>query len=322
MARTLVKTIADNRKNLLINGGFDFWQRGITSSLTSVSSVFTADRFYTTLNQYTSGTLVAAQNTVEKEVDTNFCFELNASSIVTTGVMDVTQIMETLSVVPLRDKYMTVSVRMKVDVGASITMKIQDGTDTDAYPATSSTNTSEVKSVTTAWQTFTVTHQVQSGANSMILRITTPAAYTGILYIGKAMMNVGQEAAPFRLAGETIADELVACQRFYEKSYNLTVIPGTVSTAGLHSFGAPGTSIGNNQVIGDAIEYSVLKVKSATIVVYAENGTANAVSNNRAGNLSAGQVFSGNKAFSPLNTSGILAIGNLVTFHWTADSEL
>ena len=47
------------RKNLIINGGFDVWQRGTTGA--QVNSQFVADRWKG--NNYTTGTLTFSQRT-------------------------------------------------------------------------------------------------------------------------------------------------------------------------------------------------------------------------------------------------------------------
>jgi hypothetical protein len=205
-------------KNKIINGGHDFWQRGTSVSITSVSNTYTADRWVTTLNQRTSGTLVVRQNTADKQTTDNYCLEIDATGLVTTAVLFHTQILETRDVVPLRGKTLTLSFWAKVASGSGTFLSaVRDGTDIDGFPSTSSTQTEGSHSVTTSWQKFTISHTVQAGANSICVRFTTPTAFAGKVFFSQVQLEVGSVATPFSRAAGTIQGELAACQRYYQR---------------------------------------------------------------------------------------------------------
>jgi len=209
-------------KNFCYNSGFDIWQRGTTFAITSVSNTYTADRWQVTLNQRTSGTLTINQNTSQKQTSDNYCFEMDASALVTTSVLNLTQILETLDVVPLRGKVVTISAWMKVASGtATVGQLIQDGTDTNAFPSTGTTADSLNASVTTTWTRFSLTHTVANGANSLAYRLSTPSAFAGKLYISQVQFEILPSGAPnptlWTRMNQSIQGELAACQRYYQR---------------------------------------------------------------------------------------------------------
>lgn len=87
-----------------------------------------------------------------------------------------------------------------------------------------------------AWQTgsFTATANQVNGVNTG----ATDFRITGV------MLNLGANAAPFRLFGNDIEGELAACQRYYEKSYDLATAPGTNMGGGVTS-GMVGWGVSN-----------------------------------------------------------------------------
>jgi hypothetical protein len=210
-----------SNRNYCYNSGFDIWQRGTTFAITAVSNTYTADRWQITLNQRTSGTLTINQNTSQKQTADNYCMEVDATALVTNSTINITQILETLDVVPLRGRIVTASVYMKVASGtATVGQLLQDGTDTNAFPSTGTTADSLNASVTTTWTRFSVTHTVASGANSIAWRLSTPSSFAGKLYVSQVQIEVSPTGAsnqPTAWAKQnaTIQGELAACQRYY-----------------------------------------------------------------------------------------------------------
>jgi hypothetical protein len=218
--------------NAIINGAFDIWQRGVSTSITTVSNTYTSDRWVTTLNQRTSGTLVVRQNTADKQSTDNYCLEIDATGVVTTSVLFHTQILETKDVVPLRGKTVTLSFYAKVASGSGTYLAVvRDGTDTDYFPSTSATQTETSNTVTTSWQRFTVTHTVQAGANSICVRFTTPFSFAGKVFFSQVQLEAGSVATPFRRNAPSIQGELAACQRYYWRN---TALGDTVFATGAY----------------------------------------------------------------------------------------
>jgi hypothetical protein len=264
-----------SNRNYCYNSGFDIWQRGTTFAITAVSNTYTADRWQITLNQRTSGTLTINQNTSQKQTADNYCMEVDASALVTTSTINVTQILETLDVVPLRGKIVTASVWMKVASGtATVGQLLQDGTDTNAFPSTGTTADSLNASVTTTWTRFSVTHTVASGANSIAWRLSTPSAFAGKLYISEVQFEVSPTGASNQPTtwvrqNATIQGELAACQRYYWRN---TVTPSVaaVSTTGyVENSTTANVAISmpsEMRTIPTSVEYSSLRAYDASVI--------------------------------------------------------
>ena len=210
------QAVAPVSHNYIINGAFDIWQRGTAVSQTTVSNTYTIDRWYTTLNQVTSGTLTTRQNTADKQATDNYCAEIDATAVVTTSVINLTQLLETMQVVPLRGQTITLSFSAKVSTGTqTLTGYLRDGTDTNGFPITSGTQTNFSFDANTSWQRFTFTHNVQAGANSLAIRFTTPDGFSDKLFISQVQLEAGSVATPFRRNAPSLQGELAACQRYY-----------------------------------------------------------------------------------------------------------
>jgi hypothetical protein len=88
-------------------------------------------------------------------------------------------------------------------------------------------------------------------------------------------MELGSVATPFE--SRSIQQELAMCQRYYEKSYDPAVAPGTTTTAGILTVIALSTTALTGQ------RYQVVKRAVPTVVFYSRNGTAGKVSTTAAG---------------------------------------
>ena len=67
------------------------------------------------------------------------------------------------------------------------------------------------------------------GTSSQVNGVNTGATDFRITGV---QVNVGTEALPFRLFGNDFDGEVRACQRYYEKTYNINVAPGTITSEG------------------------------------------------------------------------------------------
>jgi len=140
--------------------------------------------------------------------------------------------------------------------------------------------------------------------------------------LAQVMLNEGSVAAPFQLAGGTIGGELLLAQRYYEKSYRLSV---AVPTAGDNGsiyvlYGALSTAQYNYYV-----PFRVAKrTPTPTIYLYdsaANGGTGAAARCNRAtGNITCTANFPSEIGFTNYITDLTSAYG--FQFHWAADAEL
>lgn len=179
--------------NLLVNGGFEVWQRG-TGSYTA-HLAYTADRWYI----YE----LAGSITVDREGTTIDSVGRYAMKVVTTGSTGVgnqamVQVIE--DGYAIRGKTASLSVRVHQSVASGVEIRF------DGY-------TSTVTSATTgSWVTLTATGTIGASATAPVVWLYFTAA--GTYYIDNAMFTTSPSPMPYESLGP--AEELARCQRYYE----------------------------------------------------------------------------------------------------------
>ena len=350
MARALVKEIKDTRKNYLINGDMRISQR--KTLFTSIANAtYCLDRFA----YFKSGAMVhsIAQDTdVPTVAQAGYLFQNSLLSTVTTvdtsiaatDYCQVQQKIEGYNWANLAQKICTVSFWVKSSqTGTYCVALTNSGNDRSCVQeyTINSTNTWEYKTVvfpaspsagtwnytngigvsvqwclasgtnfqTTAgaWQTgnfFATSNQVNA-TNTIV----TSWAMTG------ACINEGSAALPFTLFGTDFGGEVRACQRYYEKSYDLNSDPQSVTTSSY--WWRPMVTDWHHTVAFKATKRaapSSTTYSPATGAVNAIRSTDGAV--DRAASVQ-NITNHGLSIYSNTNT-----VGQLTTAHWTADAEL
>ena len=145
-------------------------------------------------------------------------------------------------------------------------------------------------------------------------------------YITGVQLEKGSTATSFDY--RPYGTELALCQRYFEKSYDVGIVPGTVAAAG-YVIAPTGTNTVASQTVFNGPQYKVNKrISSPTITIYGYNGGTGKVSNASSGadlGASSGTINSyGESCFSVYNNSG----GSLATssygviYNWTSSAEL
>ncbi|MBV6514263.1 MAG: hypothetical protein FMNOHCHN_03853 [Ignavibacteriaceae bacterium] len=185
-------------------------------------------------------------------------------------------------------------------------------------------NTPEDLTVTSDWSIVKIENIYIDSAtvNNLALAIWLPneETVTDVIYISKVQMNEGEYALDHQ--AKTFEDELTACERFFEKSYNHDVAPATNTATGSMQYHASTDGSGN---VLARIHFKTRKRITPTMSFYQDGGTANNWSYTRSG-------ASGNAAVSTVRTSqsgasGYIAAGAnwvvaTVNGHWVADARL
>lgn len=126
------------------------------------------------------------------------------------------------------------------------------------------------------------------------------ATTNATMQISQFMINEGEATGSFSRAGRNIAEELVMCQRYYEKSMNLNDFTLTGSS--------PGRAIGISRPDGNVFDYIYFQVRKRVFASMIAQGGATV-------------------SFTGHNENGI-GIGGLIggssswAIDWTADAEL
>jgi hypothetical protein len=139
-------------------------------------------------------------------------------------------------------------------------------------------------------------------------------------FITGVQMEIGATATEFE--SRTFSEELALCQRYYEKSFAQTGVPG----AGVvdQDFYSSGEAV-STTVIAASVPFAVNKRTAApTITIYAYDGTSARVSNwNATGNVggAASATKVGERGYTGINASSLTDENNY-WWKWTADDEL
>ncbi len=253
--------------NFIINGNFDFWQRG-TSFATINDGAFSADRFG--YGKIGTGVHTASRSTdVPTSSDSVFpstysllidCTTAQAS--ITAGDhFEVAYMMEGYDWAQIKNRTVTVSFWVKATKTGTYCFSIVNNGADRSYVAEYTVNTTETwekKSITIPvnYSGGTENFGAQKGAVlrwmlacGSTFQTTAGAWANGNFYASSNQVNaldstsnnfrlaqvkleIGSVATPFIRRGTSFPQEQLLCQRYYEKSYNLDVDPGTVTTTG------------------------------------------------------------------------------------------
>lgn len=200
-------------KNILINGGFDFWQRGTSSA---GNNVYLADRWW----DVAAGTTTHSQDTdVPSGVPVQYSIKWVTSASSSYGQWY--QAVEQATVKTLRGQKVTYSAYVKTtSYGAgNLILRVDYSNSTDVLNnvTTGVSDTFFNGAATTSWTRITNTFTVPSDAVGLRLSLVpTNAQGTGVtVRLAAAQLELGSVATPFSRAGGSIGGELALCQRYY-----------------------------------------------------------------------------------------------------------
>ena len=356
---SLTPRIDKNQKNYIINGDMRISQRNTTFA---AAAGYTLDRWlyaksgamvHTVTQDTDVPSLAQSGYLFQNSLRANLTTPEN--SVATGGYCMISQKIEGFNWANIAQKPFTVSFWVKATVTGIYSVSCQNiGSGTADRSATAeytinAANTWEKKTISflasPAGGTWNYGNGVGMILNFVIaagssLRASSGTWQTGNFVAGMNQINgTATGSTDFKITGVcvyegTIADpdfstfgksfdlELAACQRYYEKSYQLGTNPGANTTINLH-YNMLGGPVLNNFGFGMTVQYKVTKRTTPAIVVYDANGIAARVDLNGV-SVSCLSANEGQNSFSPSNSSGTSqgAAGNFVRFHWTSDSEL
>ena len=178
----------------------------------------------------------------------------------------------------------------------------------DANVAGSGTYTT---STTDAWQT----------ANKLHTDNQTQLTAADTFELAAVQLEIGSTATKFQPAGRNIQEEVAMCQRYYEKSYNIGVAPGSNSAFG-QEWGIIGKLVTNGQYWASS-KFKVTKRNTPSVSIWTSTGTADNVALNTDGDVSAAIQSQSHNGFTLQNdTGGSYTDGQTYNYQWEADAEL
>lgn len=263
----VTKLYADNMLhggNLIINGNFDFWQRGAaiktiagtnqTVTHVALANVYNmrygADRWYGEVSNVVtggSGSTVEVTRQASGLTTSPWCARVTQTGDGNT-LAGFTQEIDRDLVAQLRGKTLTVQFKIRANAthiasGGNTQIRISSGNDAGGnvvrrnYAGLTAVLGVQIisnASLTGSFQTFTYTGGTPVPSDSTELAFNISMGGGGGAYIEVAeVIIVPQTAAvpiSFVRAGGTWAEEFQLCQRYYEKSYEADTAPGTLTT--------------------------------------------------------------------------------------------
>lgn len=293
--------------NILINGDFQVWQRGTTFALPTNGS-YSSDR-WGIWNYIDSNVKVLKGYKSLRVEEYNAVGGANAYTPIYQNVEDYAE---------YAGKTLTLSCNISLDAGVSAEIAFYDGVSSHF---SGSFSTGGTKAITAT---------MASNATQLQIIITF---FRNGLAIGKGLninwvkLEVNDHATPF--IPRSYGEELTLCQRYYEKSYNTDITPGTPAQGpGLEYKVVPNDTVLVAQSYGK-VNFKVAKRVAPTVVIYPYTTPSNTgrVSNLNGTDLVANSGLVGNtgsSGFQVYNGTGgsITTSGSSVLFHWVADAEI
>lgn len=317
------------RRNLLINGGFDIWQRGLINQGPNIGG-YVADRFRCDWNGNAAVTIsrqdfAPGQAEVSGEPSYFLRWQQTTAGVGAT-THTVSQCIE--SVRTLAGKTATLTFWARSD--AARTLKVAIGQYFGIGGSEAVVKVVDVFQLSTGWAKYNATFQVpviagkMLGANDYLrLAFDLPLNVLQTVDFARIQLEEGPISTPFeyRLA----AEEMMLCQRYFEKSFanRLTIRANNGTGTCIVTFTQAAAA--NNGQYGMVIDMQVQKRVQPTVVLYCPGNESNQVWNYSAGVACTGTTVQSvtQRSFAigtvmPVNSQP----GNGLQIEWTADAEI
>jgi hypothetical protein len=226
----VVSILADSYipgKNFILNGAFDFWQRG--TSVSAGNGLYTADRWCTFTDSQTRTVSRQLTSDTTNLPDIRYCARFQRPNGDTgTGRLVIGSGLETSDSILLVGETVTLSFYARAGAnfsssGSSLLVYLQYGTGIDQnvfVGFTGQTNlVGESKTITTSWQRFSITGTIPTNATQVGYQVLyTPTGTAGAndyFEITGAQLEIGSVPTKFSRNSSSLQGELAACQRYY-----------------------------------------------------------------------------------------------------------
>ena len=329
--------------NYVINGNFDFWQRGSGGSL----EAYYADRFKE--NRSGSSILATRQTTTGAEsFNAKYFHRTVATSVAGAGNYCLME-HRLEGVRHFSGKTMTLSFWAKADATKNMAIEFSQYFGSGGSPS-ATVNTIGVTTInlTTSWTKFTVTVAIPSISGKTIgtdlndftdivfwfeagstfnSRTNSLGNQSGTFDIAQVKFENGSVATEFTLSGGSLAADLLNCKRFYQKTYLIESAPATDTESGMVRLIVYATA--STTTSAATIQWQPDMRANPAVVTYPKDGAASDTIQFNSATSGVNEVAPNKTVDSRrmmVSTSGAsgLTTGNGVSlnFHYTADAEL
>lgn len=317
-------------KNRIINGGGVINQRGGIALSATANTSYACDRITI---QAAGGTGLGGNTAVAGPgMPTTSGYIAGASGCNwTTATMKAQTRIEFKDTIDLNSQTITISGKVYHTIGSTRTMQVVlscPTTTADDFSALTTIGTSATfQAADSTYVSFSYTLALGASDASKGLHISVEDTATSTVtgknfYIGDLQLEKGASATVFE--HRPVAVELALCQRYYQKTYDSGVVPGSASTTGMAGVVVNGTA-GTNY---SQVSLSSLMRAAPTVNIYDGAGNANAFSKYQSGawthnitsSISAANI--GVASFSVSYTGNLFTVGVPHAIHYTASAEL
>jgi len=265
------------KQNLIINGNFDIWQRGITFSNTI--NLYIADRWYLWHQLSTATRLIS--DLVGSQY---FIRWWNVNGV---GESNLLQAIEQATVTRLIGKKLTLSFWMRKGPLTTGNINIYIGTNSSSdarVPQASDLLTANVTALVGAtWTKVVITTAVDvpSTAKGITISLThqgmTLFGANDYLDLTQVQLVEGAIATPFQISGLSPEGELSLCQRCFCKTYRQDDVPGSAVGDGRGGLTArwPSSPPSNNELIAEWNFPVTMRTIPSVISIWSTTGVPN-----------------------------------------------
>lgn len=157
----------------------------------------------------------------------------------------------------------------------------------------------------------------QTNANRAVGQVNLASATSQYWQVTGVQLEVGSVSTPFEFL--PFGDDLAKCQRYYQKSYDLGVAPGTALVFGGYCAVSTGATYPENQA---GVRFATMMRAAPVVTIYSTGtGAANKANDANAGaDVNAGGYNIGQSGFVVGGWAAVSTRG--YTYHWTASAEL
>jgi hypothetical protein len=238
--------------NLLINGGFDFFQRSAPGTLTEVPDDYYGPDRWIVLTQ--TATVKGARTTGAAHSKSAGRLQQHQASAQRVGLL---QIIESRDSIPTRGEDVTLQLQIKCTASQPIMVAILEWTGTadtvtsdvvldwasETYTANNFflaanltvVGVEEFTPDADTWTSMSVSGTISASCNNLIVVGWSKGTMAQNVELIAAEAGLYQGTGTFEWKPRPVGDELALCQRYYEKSYNPDIPPATVTTDSMHA---------------------------------------------------------------------------------------
>jgi len=313
-------------KNYLINGGLDFFQRNTSAvNLTTTLSYINADRFRFSYTGTVTGTPQVQRSTDVPNYLTRYSQQFISRRNASTLSLNSSHRIEGANIRELAGSNFSVSFQVKSSVATVARLRVSVPSAEDNYTSVTEVyNSTKTIVADSSWGlvSFEGISAPITAINGIQIDISleaasgTDASNTNH-YICQLMFNGGNTAANFVRAARNLADELNMCQRYYEKTYNISTNPASAVNEGSFSY-----VIQTSQRGEVSFSFKVTKRIAPAITHYSTSGASGVFRDNSAGLDRSATVLDTGEGSNSSSLSASAPAGARYLFHWTAEAEL